>query len=124
MTVQQVPFIVRTLQVHRIKKEWSETEATSVIRWSNDQWSSNLLALDDTDAASHVQDTVKIYTSRPDNDYIEFDITEAFQQWKSGKNNYGVLVRATNENEDGRIVVFNSKERNNRKPFVNVHCSY
>ena len=124
MTVQQAPFIVRPLQVHRIMKEWSETEATSVNRKSNDQWSSPFLALDDTDAASHVQDTVTIYTGRPNKQYIEFDITEAYQQWKSGENNYGVLIRATNENQDGRDVRFFTRERDTGKPFVNVLCNY
>ena len=123
MTVEQAPFIVRILQVHRIKKEWSETEATSVNRKSNDQWSRPLLALG-TDAARHVQDTVNIYTSRPNKQYIEFDITEAYQQWKSGENNYGVLIWATNENAIGRDVRFFNRERDTGKPFVNVLCKY
>ena len=125
MTVQQVPFIVRTLQVHKIKKEWSETEATRVYRKSNEVWSAPFLALDGTDAASRVEDTVKIFTGRPVQQYIEFDITEASREWKSQGNNYGVLIRATNEIEDGREVRFASREHTTRgKPFVNVLCSY
>ena len=124
MTVQQVPFIVRPLQVHQIKKEWSETEATRINRKLNVPWNTHLLALDGTDAASHVEDTVSIYTSRPDEQYIEFDITAVSNKWKSGEDNYGVLIRATNENYEGRDARFFSRERTTGKPFVNVLCKY
>ena len=125
MTVQQVPFIVRTLKVHKINKEWSETEATKVNRKSNEDWSADYLALDGTDAESRAEDTVKIFTGRPVEQYIEFDITEASREWKSQGNNYGVLIRATNENEDGRQVRFYNRERaTGDKPFVTVLCSY
>ena len=124
MTVQQVPFIVRPLQVHQIKKEWSETEATRINRKLNVPWNTHLLALDGTDAASHVEDTVNIYTSRPDEQFIEFDITEVSNKWKSGEGNYGVLIRAANEFQNGRDVRFFSREHTTGKPFVNVLCKY
>ena len=124
MTVQQVPFIVRTLQVHQIKKQWSETQATSVNRQSGRAWTSPFLALDGSDAASDIQDNVKLYTYHPGEQYIEFDITVAARNWKSGEPNYGVLVWATNENEKGRDIRFYSRERTTCKLYVNVLCDY
>ena len=124
MTVQQVPFIVRTLQVHQIKKQWNETQATSVDRLSGRPWSSSFLALNGSDAASHIQDNVKLYTYHPGEQYIEFDITVAVRNWKSGEPNCGVLVWATNENEKGRDIRFYSRKRTTGKPYVNVLCDY
>ncbi len=37
-----------------------------------------------------------MFTGRPAG-YVEFDITEAMRNWKSGQPNYGLLVWATNE---------------------------
>ena len=124
MTDQQVPSIARTLQVRQIKKQWSETQATSINRQSGRAWSSPFLALDGSDAASHIQDDVKLYTNRPGGQYMEFDITVAVRNWKSGEPNYGVLVWATDENKEGRDIRFYSRERTTGKTFVNVLCSY
>jgi hypothetical protein len=46
----QVPFVSRPLQVHQVKKQWSESQATSTYRLSNQPWSQPWLALDGTDA--------------------------------------------------------------------------
>ena len=124
MTVKEVPFIVRTLQVHQIKQEWNEAQATSVYRKSDEKWTSSFLALNGRDASSRVEDSVNIFTSRPNGQYIEFDITEVSRKWKSGEDNYGVLVLATNEKQDGRDIRFYSRERDTGKPFVNVLCKY
>ena len=124
MTVQEVPFISRELQVHQIKQAWREDEATSINRQSNTAWNSPFLDLDGTDSERHVEDTVNIFTNRPIDDYIEFDITTVAQKWKSGEDNYGVLVRATNEDQDGHEARFFSKEHTTgKKAFVLVLCT-
>ena len=124
MTEQQVPSIARTLQVHQIKKQWSETQATSINRQSDIPWTSPFLALNGSDAASDIQDNVILRPNQPGRVYIEFNITEASLNWKSGEPNYGVLVWATNENEKGRDIRFFSRERTTGKPYVNVLCDY
>ena len=124
MTVQQVPSIARTLQVRQIKKEWSETQATSINRLSGVAWTSPFLALNGNDAACYVQDNVILRPNQTGRVYIEFNITEASHNWKSGEPNYGVLVWATNENEKGRDIRFFSRERATGKPYVNVLCDH
>ena len=124
MTVQQVPSIARTLQVRQIKKQWNETQATSINHQSGIQWTSPFLALDGSDAATYVQDNVILRPNQKTRVYIEFDITEAALNWKSGEPNYGALVWATNENEKGRDICFFSRERTTGKPYVNVLCAY
>ena len=127
MSVEQVPSIVRTLQVRQIKKEWNETQATSINRQSGRSWTSPFLALNGSDASSYVQDNVLLHPNQSGRVYIEFnitDITEASRNWKSGESNYGVLVWATNENEKGRDIRFFSRERATGKPYVNVFCDH
>ena len=124
MSVEQVPFIIRTLQVRQIKKEWSETQATSINRQSGRSWTSPFLALNGSDASSYVQDNVLLHPNQSGRVYIEFNITEASRNWKSGEPNYGVLVWATNENEKGRDIRFFSRERATGRPYVNILCDY
>ena len=122
-TVQQAPYIPRTLQVHQVKQEWSETVATSGKRLPNTPWSKPYLALDGTDAAPYPQDDgTTLFTARPGG-YMEFDVTQAARNWKAGEPNYGLLIWATNENEFGRDARFYSRERNENKPFLNVLCT-
>ena len=63
--------------------------------------------------------------SRP-SDFMEFDITEAMRNWQNGDPNYGVLLRATNENDLGRDVRFYSNAQSNtgRHAYVTVLCDY
>ena len=118
-TPQQAPNIPRTLQVHQLKKEWRETEATSFNRLNGHKWSKQYVALDEVEAAASTLDTV-IFTGQR---YLELDITKAAQNWKSGDPNYGVLIWATNEDVDGRDIRFFSKERSNGHPFLLVYCT-
>ena len=54
--------------------------------------------------------------------YIEFDITEAMRNWQYGDPNYGVLLRATNENDIGRDVRFYSNANKHHHAYVTVLC--
>ena len=107
-SVQKTPFISRTLQLHQVKKHWSETQATSTYRTLGTPWSKPYLALDGTDASPHALDSVTVFTSRP-RGFIEFDVTEAVRNWQDGDSNYGILVWATNEGDPGRDLRFYSR---------------
>ena len=121
---EQAPYLNHTFNVHQIKKEWSETQATRTHRMSGIAWSQPYLALDGTDAYSNSLDSVFFPNPPPTtNRWIEFDITEAAQNWKAGEPNYGVVIWATNEDEDGRDVRFYSRERSTNRPYLKVHCS-
>ena len=105
-----------------------ESQVTSKKRGvNNEDWDGPYLNLNDVDASPHVQDTVTIYTDRPAG-YVEFNVTEAMDNWMNGEPNYGLLVLATNENIDGRELQFFSKDMPDPgceyHPFVNVVCDY
>ena len=123
-TVQKSPYLSRQLQVHQIKKEWSETQATQENRLSGTPWSAPYLAVDGTDASSYVLDCVIMYTGRPA-DYVEFDVTVAVKNWLAGEPNYGLLVWDVMENFDGRGLRFYSREQSDtsKRPFLNVLCA-
>ncbi|CAI8017849.1 hypothetical protein GBAR_LOCUS10769 [Geodia barretti] len=125
LSVTQVPYISRPLQVYQVRQNWSESEATSTFRVSGQRWNQPWLALDGSDADPNglLCYPVTIYTSRPAG-FIEFDITEALRNWQSGDPNYGVLLLATNENALGRGIRFYSNARGNSQQhaFVNVLC--
>ena len=85
-----------------MKRSWNAAQATSTKRDNTHWWSSSYLGLDNTDAEAQPQaETVTNFPLRP-RGYVEFDITRAVRQWRSGVPNYGVLIRATNELEIGR----------------------
>ena len=118
---EEVPHLNHTFKVHQIKKEWSETQATSTYRKSGIAWSQPYLGLDGTDAYPNSLDSV-FFPNPPTNRWIEFDITEAAQNWKAGQPNYGVVIWSTKENENGRDVRFYSRKRSTNKPYLELQC--
>ena len=121
-SVKQAPYIQRQLQVHQVKRSWSESQATITNRFNGQRWSGSYLALDGTDAAVYSQGQVVMFPGQPSR-YVEFDVTEAARNWRSGDQNNGLLVWATNENEEGRDLRFYSRERATQKPFMTVSCA-
>ena len=120
-SVYTAPYIERDLQVHQVKKSWSEYQVTSTDRRSGVRWSQPYLGLS-SDAVPYTQDTVTIFTGRPAG-YVEFDVTEAMRNWRSGQPNYGLLVLATNEDENGRDLRFNSRQASGNHPYAKVLCA-
>ncbi|MGJ8945940.1 hypothetical protein AB9K17_23915, partial [Salmonella enterica subsp. enterica serovar Kentucky] len=55
-SLQQCPYTPRHLRVNRIKKAWSESQATSTYRFTGVPWAEPYLALNGTDAASISED--------------------------------------------------------------------
>ena len=107
-----------------MKKDWVETEATSVFRCSGVTWSQPYLALNgrDPDAEERPLDAVTIYINRPAG-YVEFDVTDAVRDWADGQPNYGLLLWATNETEEGRDMRFYGRKKEEQfQPFIQVHC--
>ena len=86
-------------------------------------WSKPYLDLNDSDAKKEVLDSVTIYTNRPPG-FVEFDITEAIRHWKGSDPNYGVVIRASNEDTPGRDVRFasNANSDSTTHAYVNVLC--
>ena len=125
-SITQTPFIPRYMQVHLVKKYWSETQATTTKRYSSVTWSTAWLGLDDTDAEAIPQEwnPVTIFPLRPAG-FVEFDITQAAIKWRSGVPNYGLVIRAINELEPGRGIRFysNAYSDASKHAFVRVLCT-
>lgn len=126
-SIRRTPFIPRYLEVHMVKKQWKESQATRTRRLSSSYWSVPWLALDGRDAEVPPQERspVTIFPWRP-RGFVEFDITNAVKSWRGGVPNYGLVVRATNELEPGRGIRFasNAYPQRDKHAFVRVLCSY
>lgn len=123
-TIEEVPFIPRFLEVHLVKKTWDEALTTSIKRLGGTSWSSPYLALDGTDAAATPQPgKVTIFPIRPKG-FVEFDVTDAVKSWRNGVSNNGLLIRATNELDDGRDIRFvsNASPDSSKHAFILVRC--
>ena len=107
-TITQTPFIPRYMQLHLVKKTWKEAEATSSRRDASNLWSTAYLGLDGTDAEEVPEPgTVTIFPYRP-RGFVEFDVTNAVKMWSEGLPNNGLVIRATNELDEGRDIRFAS----------------
>ena len=82
------------------------------------------LGLDDTDANDCPTGQTIIYTVRPAG-FVEIEVTSAAKEWKNGKPNYGVIIWATNENEDGRDTRFYSKFYSDftKHAYIQLNCN-
>ena len=123
-SIQEAPYLSRQLQVHQVKKEWSENQTTQENRLLGTPWTAPYLAVNGTDASSYALDCVIMYTGRPA-DYVEFDVTVAVKNWLAGEPNYGLLVWDFTEDVDGRDLRFYSREQSDtsKRPFLNVLCA-
>ena len=106
-----------------MKKSWNEAQATSTKRYNGANWSQQYLGLTGNDAGPDVIGTTTVNTNRPAG-FVEFDVTNAVRNWRNGNSNYGVLLRATNENSEGRDIRFFSKSYSDssKHAFINVLC--
>ena len=85
-------------------------------------WSKCYLSLDGVDANPNTLDTV-IFPATESSWLIEMDITEAARNWKKEEPNYGVLIYATNDNDDGYDIRFRSREYSTDNPHLFVYCN-
>ena len=123
-TVDQAPFITRTIQAHRVLKSWKETQATSTRRDSSYNWHTQYLGLNNIDATSYPTGQTTIYAGQP-NGFVEIEVTSAVNAWKSGSPNYGVVIWATNENTAGRDTRFasNADSDSSRHAYIILNCN-
>ena len=123
-SVDQAPFITRTIRAHRVLKSWKETQATSTKRDSYYNWHTPWLGLNNIDATSYPTGQTTIYASRP-RGFVEIEVTSAVKAWKSGSPNYGVVIWATNENKAGRGTRFASKadSDSSRHAYIILNCN-
>ena len=87
----------------------------------NTAWSKPYLSLDGVDANPNTLDTVIFPPT--ESSWLEMDITEAARNWKNGESNYGVLIYATNDDDDGHDIRFHSREYSTDKPHLFVFCN-
>lgn len=123
-SITYTPFIPRHLEVHLVKKRWSEAQATTYNRLRGIPWSSPWLDLNGADAeAAPQRETVTIFPLRQ-RGFVEFDITDAVKSWRNGVPNHGLVIRATNELARGRSIRFySSRHRDSAKhAFALVRC--
>ena len=90
MTVKQVPYLSRPLQVHQMRRQWSESVATSAYRLSGVRWSQPNAALG-VDFSNYVEDKVTMVANRP-RGYVEFDVKNAMKKWLNGEPHYGLMI--------------------------------
>ena len=123
MSVTEAPFITRTIQAHRVLKNWKETVATATKRYYSFSWYRTYLGLDDTDANDNPTGEVTIYPGRPKG-FVGIEVTSAVKDWKAGKPNFGLLIWATNEDKDGRDTRFFSKSHSDssKHPYIALVC--
>ena len=119
----QVPFITRNIRAHRVLRPWKESQATSTKRDSYNNWQTQWLGLDNTDATSSYtgQVTIKPSTLRG---FVQIDVTSAAKAWKSGVSNYGVVIWATNEDKPGRDTRFasNAHKDSSLHAYISLTC--
>ena len=80
-TVKQIPSIAWTLQVHQIKKQWSDTQATSINRQSGRTWTSPFLALDWFNVANYVHNNEITRLNQPVRVCIDFNIIDGLKMF-------------------------------------------
>jgi len=125
-SVSQCPANPTTMNIQLVLKSWNEREATKTHRTNNLMWAKPFLDTNSVDAESRLQRTpTVIYTSRPGG-FVEFDVTRAVKSWLKGKENYGLLIWAAEENVDARDIRFASKEDpdSTKHAYINVMCDY
>ena len=123
-SINNVPFIPRYLEVHLVKKAWSEAQATSTKRLSGTSWATSYLGLDGTDAEAAPQPgKVTLFPHRPKG-FMEFDVTDAVKSWRSEVSNNGLVIRATNELSAGRDIRFasNAMPDSSKHAYILVRC--
>ena len=100
----------------------AETQATSCRRYSGSNWSSLWLVwMALTQQVPQEWNLVPIFPGCPAG-FAEFDITPAVGNWSSGVPNFGMVIRAVNELEEGRGIHFASHSNKDPKmhPFVTM----
>lgn len=118
-TWRQAPLFPRTIVAHRVLKPWSKSQATAYRRLSNANWSQRFLGFDTDILRSATSPGVVIYPPvQRGQRWYAIDVTSAVRDWASGQPNYGLLIRAKEEDRPGRDFRF---YRNNA--YIQLTCA-
>jgi hypothetical protein len=103
------PNLDREIQVFRVNRSWTETGVTWMTTGTQEEWTEPYLGLNGEDADVTPQDT-KLWMYA-DYGYKTFSLTALVQAWYAEpESNFGVLLRATNEQESGKDIQIRSRE--------------
>ena len=102
---------------------WHNRPGPTTRRNSTAFWYQPYLGLDDTDANDCPTGQTIIYAGRPPG-FVEIEVTSAVKDWKAGKPNHGLLLWATNEDQNGRDTRFLSKSHSDssKHPYIQINC--
>ena len=117
------PWVDYTLNIHRVKRDWVENQATAYQRYNGVRWAAPYLKLGvDAEAQPECNPTV-IHSCEP-RGFKGFDVTGAFKAWQEGSPNYGVLIKVVRENILARGLRFWDRQHPDVKirPFLQVLC--
>lgn len=64
-SVDDSPYVKHEAQLHMVLKSWDEAEATSLYRLSGDEWDTQYLAIDGTDADATVIGSNTMHIGQP-----------------------------------------------------------
>ncbi|CAB4030682.1 Hypothetical predicted protein [Paramuricea clavata] len=122
MSESQVPAVTRYITAHTVLKSWIESQATSTKRNNFANWDSQWLNLG-TDANSVALYSTKV-TPTPGGIWYTLDVTQQAQDWKYGSN-YGLLLRDTHEQVQGRDFRFasNAYSDSSKHAYITLRCS-
>ena len=124
MSVSQVPRFPRTIVAHQVLKYWSESQATSTKRLNHIYWDQQWLNLGSDVLAAPTSAGVTINPTTNYPGFYTIDVTSAVRNWKNGQPNFGLLLRATNEYQQGRDFRFVSNADSNagKHAYILVTC--
>jgi len=114
----------RTLSVHRLLKDFAESQATRDLRLTNTTWNVSYVGLNNIDARN-ISDNMTFVASTPYGRWVSFDITAAVNAWLAdSSSNKGVVIYATNENTNGCDMRFYSSEISNPSLRPKLEITY
>jgi len=106
-------WVDRWIEARQVKKNWNELQATKDKRVTSPDtsWLATYGALDGTDVASTYESRILFWQNEALPKWKLLDLTALTQKWlNSTAPNYGVMLRATNEDTAGYAMRFYSSE--------------
>jgi len=119
--------IDRVVSVHQVLKPWDENAASETKATATVPWTEPMCGINDVDASSTAEDS-QLWVALETKQWKSFDLTALVQAWVDNPySNHGVLLRAENEEEQGRDMRMYSKDSNEKddqgaalRPYLEV----
>jgi hypothetical protein len=115
------PGIDRVIAVHEMLRAWDEGTVTKSTASQGVFWDEEMVGMNDIDAAAFSTD--EQLWELDSTGWKSFDITPLVKKWMATPaTNYGVLMWATNETEDGHDMRMHSREFNeaDKRPHLKI----